>query len=304
MREDRLSERLDARCVLVLDGGLATELERRGAVLDDALWSARLLEDNPGLILEVHRTYVEAGADVLITASYQATPQGFLAANVDEDRAHALLRRSVELARKAAALRPDEPPLVAASVGTYGAFLGGGREYQGRFGLTPEAYQAFHRPRLKALLSAEPDVLALETFPSLDEAEALAALLEKSFPDARAWLSVTTADGVTTRGGDPLEAVAALAERSPSLVAVGVNCCPPETVSAALARMRTATRKPLVAYPNSGEGWDPLRKAWTPPAERHDLTTLARRWVEQGARLVGGCCRTGPEDIRRVRAAL
>jgi homocysteine S-methyltransferase len=166
----------------VLDGAMATELEARGCNLADSLWSAKVLVENPELIREVHLDYFRAGAQVAITASYQATPAGFAARGLDEAQSRALIGKSVELARKAREAYLAENPhagtlLVAGSVGPYGAYLADGSEYRGDYVRSAEEFTAFHRPRVEALLDAGADLLACETLPSFAEIKALAALL-------------------------------------------------------------------------------------------------------------------------------
>jgi homocysteine S-methyltransferase len=286
-----LPDLLAAEAPVLLDGGLATELEARGADLSDARWSARLLEDDPEAIVAVHRAYLEAGARVLITASYQAAEP-------------ALLRRSVELARVARerAGRPDA--LVAASVGPYGAILAGGQEYTGEYGAATAAeVEAFHERRLRALLAAGPDCVACETIPRADEAAALARILDR-LAAPPAWISFACRDDARIAHGEPIEAAVAAATRGERVVAVGVNCTAPEHVAALLERMRAVTGLPLVAYPNSGRVWDAAARGW---AERGtaDLPDAAvRAWVAAGARLVGGCCGVGPGAIRALGRSL
>jgi homocysteine S-methyltransferase len=287
----------------VADGGLATALEARGHDLSDALWSARLLIDAPGEITAVHRAFFRAGADIATTASYQASFDGLAARGVDRAEAARLLRRSVELARDAAAVEPllvaGRRRWIAASVGPYGAALADGSEYRGRYGLSVAALRAWHRPRLEVLASAGADLLALETVPDIDEAEALVdAVAGLGVP---AWLSYSI-DGDRTRAGQPLAAAFAVAAGAPEIVAVGVNCCAPADVPAAVALAREVTGKPVIAYPNSGEGWDARARGWT-GASRFAAEN-AGRWVAEGARIIGGCCRVGPAGIAGLAEAL
>jgi homocysteine S-methyltransferase len=283
--------------VLVCDGGLATALEARGHDLSDPLWSARLLLEDPDEVVAVHRAFFQAGAGIATTASYQASFEGFAARGVSRADTEALLRRSVELARRARAELPADgrPRWVAASVGPYGAMLADGSEYRGRYGLGVAALTAWHLPRLEVLAAAGPDVLALETVPDADEAEALtAAVAGLGVP---AWLSYSVA-GDRTRAGQPLAEAFAVAAGAPEVVAVGVNCCDPRDVAAAVATAREVTGKPAVACPNSGEEWDPARRAWAGPS-RFSARDAAG-WVTGGARIVGGCCRVGPADIAEL----
>ncbi|WP_197321970.1 homocysteine S-methyltransferase [Saccharomonospora sp. NB11] len=289
---------------MVSDGGLATELEARGHDLSDELWSARLLLDAPEGIVAAHRAFFDAGAVVATTASYQASFEGLAARGLDHDATRRLLHRSVALARQARdeAATTDGatvPRFVAASVGPYGAALADGSEYRGRYGLDVTRLRDWHLPRLDALVEAEPDVLAVETVPDVVEAEALVeALTGVGVP---VWLSFTVAGG-RTRAGQPLAEAFAVAADSPDVTAVGVNCCAPDEVSPAIACAKAVTDKPVVVYPNSGEGWDARRHAWTGPA-RFD-PTLARRWSAEGAQVIGGCCRVRPADIAALAGAL
>lgn len=286
---------------VVLDGGLSNQLEAAGHDLSDALWSARLLADRPEAIVAAHLAYYEAGASVATTASYQATFEGFARRGIGHDRAAGLLALSVELGREAArraeAKAPGRPLWVAASAGPYGAMLADGSEYRGRYGLTVAELERFHRPRLEVLAAARPDVLALETVPDADEARALVrAVRGLGVP---AWLSYSVAGG-RTRAGQPLEEAFEVAAASEDIVAVGVNCCAPDDADRAVAIAARVTGKPVVVYPNSGERWDAGARAWrgrsTFSAERVD------GWRRAGARLVGGCCRVGPDAIAELAA--
>jgi homocysteine S-methyltransferase len=288
---------LHSESVLISDGGLATELEARGQDLSDPLWSARLLADAPREIVAVHAAYFRAGATIATTASYQASFEGFAAHGIDRHEATGLLRRSVELATAARDEAGAGDLRVAASVGPYGAALADGSEYRGRYGLSVAALTRWHRPRLEILADAGADVLALETLPDVDEAEALVDLVRSV--GVPAWLSYTI-DGTRTRAGQPLADAFAVAAGVPEIVAIGVNCCAPDDVLPAI-RMATNIGKPIIVYPNSGERWDDQRRAWTGPARFSG--ELARQWVAAGARIVGGCCRVRPADIADVRRA-
>jgi homocysteine S-methyltransferase len=278
--------------VVVLDGGLATELESRGHDLTSSLWSARLLADDPSAIRDVHRAYFAAGADVATTASYQGSLKGFAGLGVD---AEAMFRRSVELARQAR----DEhgSGWVAASVGPYGAVLADGSEYRGDYGLSVRELRRFHRPRLEILADAGADVLAVETIPSLREAEALVAELE--ILQVPSWMSFTIS-GAATRAGDPLADAFSLASACSAVFAVGVNCSAPGDVLGAVQTAVRATDKAVTAYPNSGERWDAVARRWTGPSGFE--AEYVDAWLSAGARLIGGCCRVGPAAIAALAA--
>jgi homocysteine S-methyltransferase len=298
---------LDQQGFVVLDGGLATELEARGADLDHFLWSARLLAEAPGLLRAVHFDYLVAGADIIATATYQASFGGFAKAGYSRAQAEHLMRLSVDLALQAREefwsreeLRQGRlRPLVAASIGPYGACLHDGSEYHGNYEVGAPELRDFHRARMDVLADTAADLFAFETIPSRLEAEVLIEVLAE-YPAHCAWLSFSCRDGIHVCHGEPFAECAAPADQSAQIVAVGVNCTAPEHIDSLLESVQTL-RTPRVVYPNSGERWVAGENRWAGQGCR-GLT--AAEWHRRGARLIGGCCRTGPEDIRRVRAEL
>ena len=300
MSRDPIRELLRGRATIVLDGGLATELERSGHDLHDPLWSARVLVEDPDAIRAVHAAYFGAGAHVAISASYQATFEGFAGRGIDGANAAALMRTSVELARDAA----SGDQLVAASVGPYGAMLGNGAEYTGDYDRGEDELVEFHVPRMEALATAEPDLFAVETIPSIVEAAALVRALDK-VPEVPAWVSFSCRDGTHICDGTPIDQVVRTVATAPTVVAVGINCTPPLHAESLVETVYATTDKPVVCYPNRGSFWDPMRKAWTDPP-RQDARPPLRPldWRRAGASLIGGCCGTTPADIAAAAAAL
>ncbi len=291
---------------MILDGGLATELERRGQNVSGTLWSAEVLRTAPDAIEQLHYDYFAAGARCAISASYQASYEGFAAHGLSADETTALLRRSVELARSARARYQRDHPsdrrqlYVAASVGPYGAISHDGAEYRGDYGLTRDQLIAFHARRFEVLAASGADFLACETIPVLDEALALAALLEQH-PDARAWMSFTSTDGMHTSRGEPLGDCARLLDRVPNVIAIGVNCVRPEIVGEAIRALKAGTSKAIVVYPNSGEQWDGKTRSWR-GSWQHDSLGRARPAVGRCGRApdrrllpdrTAGNCRAG-----------
>ncbi len=285
---------------VVLDGGMSNALEDLGHDLSDPLWTARMLRDAPEAVAEVHRRYFRAGARVATTASYQASVPGFVDQGLQPIESSSLVVRSVTLAQEVRDELADDGTerWVAASVGPYGAVLADGSEYRGRYGVSAARLRDFHGPRLELLLSAGPDLLAVETIPDLDEAEVLADLLyDVNLPT---WFSFCAREG-RTAAGQPLTEAFETAAAPTTVVAVGVNCCPADEVLDAV-RLAVATGKMAVAYPNGGGEWDAHTRTWVGEADVDP--DLARSWVDAGATYVGGCCRVGPDEIARLAAAL
>jgi len=298
---------LDEQGVLVLDGGLATQLEARGCDLSNELWSARLLRDAPDLIRQVHLDYYWAGADCAITASYQATVQGFMKQGMSAAAAANLIQLSVRLAQQArdqfwqqADRTQRLRPIVAASVGPYGAYLADGSEYTGRYDLDEAGLVNFHRERWHTLAEAQPDLFACETIPSFAEARALTSLLPQT-PDLPAWFSFSCRDGLHISDGTPLAECAAFLDGVAQVTAVGINCTPPRFIPSLIKEVQRATQKPIIVYPNSGETYDPIAKQWQGLSVPAEFGTYSREWRKLGAGLIGGCCRTTPAHIRQIR---
>ncbi len=292
--------------IRVLDGGMASELEYLGARIDGPLWSAHVLEEAPEKIVAVHRAYIAAGADCIETASYQVSRRGYAEIGLETDRADAALLRAVALAREAAAAFPNRRVVIAASLGPYGAVLHNGAEYHGNYDLSHAQLVEFHRERIDVLARASgaeaPDLLAFETLPSLEEARAIGEALAP-WPDLTAWFSFTCKDAEHVAHGERLSECAAVVAGFPQTVAIGVNCTLPALIPSLIRELRSATGKPIVVYPNSGEGWDAVHRSWTGTSDPAAYGAKAREWFAAGARMVGGCCRTRPEHIRQVRDA-
>lgn len=307
-----LAELLEQQGPLVIDGALATELESRGHDLSHPLWSGKTLKENPEAIKQVHLDYFLAGADIAITSSYQATAQGLKDHfQLDEDEAKDLIRLSVRLAQEAKNEAAKQGAdnilklLVAGSVGPYGAYLADGSEYRGDYNLSPAQYQAFHRPRIEALVEAGVDLLAVETIPNIQEIRAIRDLLQADFPSTTAWYSCTLKDATHMADGTPLsELVASLKCSEGQTLAVGFNCVPPGLALEALEHMRTLTNLPLVCYPNSGETYTAGEHAWSGNKATEQMRDLTIRYRDVGAQLIGGCCRTTPKDIESIAKAL
>jgi homocysteine S-methyltransferase len=296
----RFAAALERDAPLIIDGGLATQLEAQGCDLNNTLWSASLLLDQPDEIVAASRAFLNAGAECIATASYQASRAGFGQRGLSAAQADELMMLSVDLAVQA---RGDSRALVAASIGPYGAILHDGSEYRGDYGVSADSLRTFHAERLALFDKSEADVLACETIPSLLEAQVLADLLADC--ETPAWVSFSCPDAEHISDGTLVQDAAAIFKDHPTVLAVGLNCTPPQYVTQLITRFRKVLPdKAIIAYPNSGETWDPETGKWSGTASPIDFADAACNWVALGARIVGGCCRTGPDHIRAIKREL
>jgi homocysteine S-methyltransferase len=303
---------LDLTGMRVLDGGLATELERAGCDLASPLWSGEILRMQPEMVLAVHRSYLEAGADCLLTASYQISAMGFreigLTAPAAEQAARSAVQQSVALAEQArreyaqtelAAGCKQRPIWIAGSLGAYGAALHNGAEFHGRYDLGHAGLLDFHTERIDAMLETAADFLGFETIPSLAEAEAILDALA-AYPKVAAYVSFTCHDDDHTGHGEPIEDCARLLDPQSQIVAIGINCTAPRYILPLIRKIRAVTGKRIAVYPNSGETWVSETRSWVGTSDPHAFGDMAQQWREAGADWIGGCCRTGPEHIRAI----
>ncbi len=281
----------------ILDGGLATELELRGHDLSGALWSARLIRDEPAAIVGVHQAYLKAGADVIIAATYQVSRGKMV-----EDGLRLAISARDDFWQNGN--NTGRKPLVAASIGPYGAYLANGAEYTGDYDLDRDGLLAFHKQRWQCCQMSTVDLLACETLPSFVETQALLSLLQES--QKPAWFSFSCRDGKHISDGTPIRDCASLLDEEPLIAAIGVNCTRPIFITSLIAEIRTASSKPIVVYPNSGEIWDGVRKCWIEGSNEtiDSFVERASQWHDAGATIIGGCCRTTPEHIRQLRTRL
>lgn len=292
--------------MMILDGAMATELENYGCDLNDRLWSAKILIENPELIKQVHTDYFKAGADCAITASYQATVEGYIESGLTEEEAIDLIQRSVQITTEARDEfwtefnQPKRPkPLVAASVGPYGAFLADGSEYRGDYLLNEDELVSFHRERIRILVEAGADILACETIPCLLEAKAITRVL-KEFPGVFAWISFSAKDEYHTSNGDMIADCAEWLDKDEQVAAIGINCSAPNFIESLIKEVKDKTSKPIIVYPNSGEDYDATDKKWNELSSPQPFSSSTQLWYEAGAKIIGGCCRTKPEDIEAI----
>lgn len=288
---------------VVLDGAMSTPLERLGADTNNDLWTAKALIDNEELVYEVHKMYFEAGADLIITDTYQANVQAFEKVGYSEKEARNLIKKAVKIAQKA---RDDyenktgKHNYIAGTIGPYGAYLANGSEYRGDYELSTKEYQQFHLPRIEELATTGVDILAIETQPKLDEVLAILELLKEKYPQQKVYISYTLSDDDTISDGTPLPRAIHALEDYLQVIAVGINCVKLELVEPALKNMKEITDKHLIVYPNSSAVYDPKSKTWSQPKTSATFEELIPNWYEAGARIIGGCCTTGPKEIKTV----
>ncbi len=289
---------------LLLDGGLSNQLESQGCNLDQPLWTAKILQTDPEAIVQAHLAYLEAGAQCIITASYQATIAGFIKIGIHPEEAKKLILKSVDLAgiaiERYQRIHPEKnKKYIAASIGPYGAFLADGSEYTGDYGLTDEELMDFHESRIALLDRSKADFLACETIPSYQEAKVLAEILSKC--RKMAWMTFSCKNEKYINDGTSIEKCIELLNEHPQIFALGVNCTKPSYISDLIIRIKAHCKmKKVVIYPNSGEPYSVKMKSWVRPREAQFSTDLVKEWLRLGAEIVGGCCRVGPEQIAEI----
>lgn len=294
--------------VHIFDGGLATELERKGFDLDHPLWSSKILLSNPEAIEEVHLEFLKAGADYISTCSYQLSYAGGIKIGLDEEEITRLLYRSAQLAKSARnefiKINKDPKrlkPMIGASIGPYGAYLADGSEYNGHYGISDNELYGFHILRWNVLSDTDIDLMACETIPSYQEAKVLLKILHET-PKRNAFISFSCKNGIHISDGTPIQECAALLQDQNQISAIGINCTPPKYISSLIQQIKKVSPElTILVYPNSGESYDPVTKTWLGECDPNEFSEMAVEWYELGARWIGGCCRTRPAHIASLR---
>lgn len=308
LKKKHIFRRMKIKYPLLIDGGLSNVLEAQGCDLNNSLWTAHLLEHKPEAIIQAHYTYLKAGANCITSASYQASIAGFIDSGYTKDEAAHLMLKSIRLAETAIGLAKtadlwQERPLLAASIGPYGAYLADGSEYRGDYGVSDETLRHFHEPRIELLDQSSADLLAIETIPSWQEAKVLAEILTQV--EKPAWISFSCQNGQKLHDGTPIIKVAALFKDHPKVFAIGVNCTHPKYISDLIIKLKSVVGdKKIVIYPNSGEAYHAYTKTWMGISDPIAYVEMAKEWLELGADMIGGCCRIGPEHIKGIQQLL
>lgn len=292
---------------IVLDGAMSDELERQGVQTNNKLWTATALTDELDKVYQAHWNYFEAGAELVITDTYQANVQAFIKAGYSQRQAQQFIRSAVKIAKKARddfEKKSGKHNYVAGTVGSYGAYLADGNEYRGDYNLTEQEYLEFHLPRLRLILAEKPDLIALETQPKLSELVAVLNWLNNNEPDYPVYVSFTLRDAKHISDGTAIKEAVNKVKEYPQVFAIGINCVAPDLVSPALQEISKYTAKPLVVYPNQGACYDPTIKKWREFSQSYDFSELTKKWYQNGARLIGGCCTTGPNEIKQISESL
>ena len=308
MRKVKQNSEIDITYPILLDGGLSNQVEAQGANLEHDLWTAKLLDENPNEIINAHLSYLEAGARILLTSSYQASIKGLLKAGYNEHRAIELLLLTVSLANEAIkrfknASNNNENIFKGASIGPYGAFLADGSEYHGNYGVKRNELLDFHLPQFEILKHSDIDFFACETIPSYEEAMLLAELI--NLAKRPAWISFSCKNDSLLNDGSAVEKIVHELKDHPNIFALGVNCTAPEHIPVIIRTIkRNAPNKRIVVYPNSGEFYNPTTKDWSGTNDPLLCAMSANEWLNEGADIIGGCCRIGPEHIAAMASIL
>jgi len=309
---NQLKKILKKQKILILDGALGTRLQEKGFDLNDPLWSAKFLNENPKVLQDIHEEYLQAGADCIISSTYQASIEGFAKKGFSKDEAEKLLILSIDIAKETRDKFWNKKinkvnrikPLVAASIGPYGAFLADGSEYTGKYNISLEKLKEFHKKRVKLIAKTNPDIFAVETIPTLEEAKILCELL-KEYKNIPNWISFSAKDDCHINGGDKIEDCAKYIDSQKHISTIGINCTSPQYILTLIKKIRDISDKNIVVYPNGGSKYNPITKNWEKSlTDEKEYAKMALLWKQEGANIIGGCCQTGPKEIKELREVL
>lgn len=285
-----LTRLADPRPIL-LDGATGTELERRGVDTSTPIWSAMALLDAPEIVEQIHRDYLDAGAEVIITNTFRTHRHNLEKVGMGEE-AGRLTTLAVAIAQKAVRASGKQA-WVAGSMAPLED------SYSTATPLERDQYLQAHREMARDLVAAGVDLLLIETMKDITEAEAAAQagsetglLFGVSF--------ICTKDGKLLSGETIAEAVAAIEPHGPAFL--GINCTPAPALDGALPNLRAATKLPIAVYANAATTEDYQTWQETESSEPEIYCHYAEEWIRLGAHLVGGCCGTQPGHIAALQS--
>ena len=289
---------------VIIDGGLSNVLEDLGCDLNNELWVANLLTTNPEALIKTHLAYLEAGAQIISTSSYQATIPGFMKLGYSKEDSETFILKSVELAETAINIylknhTPNKRPLIAGSIGPYGAYLADGSEYRGDYKISDVDLRDFHKKRIELFDNSSCDILAFETIPSYQEAKVINELIQHC--KTPSWVSFSCKNGREINDGTSIARAASIFDKNENIFAVGVNCTAPKHISSLITELKSVIgNKNVLVYPNSGEVYDAKSKTWNGTSDPVKFSEICKHWIQLGVNLVGGCCRIGPSHIKHL----
>jgi homocysteine S-methyltransferase len=300
---NRFRQRLADPRPILLDGAMGTELEHRGVDTSTPIWSALALLEAPRLIEQIHREYLEAGAEIITTNTFRTHRRNLERVGMGEEAgrltalAVAIAQAAVRSYRVENAKRSPNP-----AEGRVAFVAGGISPLEDSYTMAPlprRVYLHEHAEMAGNLAAAGVDLLLLETMKEIAESEAAAeAAAGTKLPFGVSF--ICKLDGRLFSGESLAEAVRAIEPHGP--VFVGVNCTAAPSIGVALAELRAATKLPISVYANPSHTEDYQHWGESEAAEPATYARLAVEWLQGGAHLVGGCCGTTPEHIAHLAA--
>ena len=284
--------------IKLLDGSMSFPLEKKGYNLHDKLWTGKALINDPDLIKNIHKGYIEAGADYISTATYQISFNRLKEMGYQPDEIKEIFQKSVDLVKDAILeSKPKNEIKIVGSFGPYASFDPEASEYVGEYNVSDNAIMNFHLNNIHVIEETDLDILLYETIPCLREIEILSKILSHSSKEI--WISVTCNENIEFRDGSSFEEACKIISNIENVTTMGINCFSPLLVKKAIKKLKKYSNKKTIVYPNSGEIYNPKDKFWSGKNDYNDL--MIKNWLSLSPDIIGGCCRVGFDNIKNMR---
>ena len=287
--------------IKLLDGSMSFPMEQLGYNLKNKLWTGKALINNPDLIKDIHKGYIDAGADFISTSTYQISFDRLKNMGYQSEEIKKIFQKSVDIVKDAIEESKLKKEIkIVGSFGPYASYDPEASEYIGEYDSTDIEIKKFHLNNIRIIEETDLDIILYETIPCLREIKILSEALSHSTKEI--WISITCNEEMEFRDGSSFKDACEIISKIEKITTMGINCFSPLLVKKAIDLLKKYSNKKILIYPNSGEIYNPKERFWTGNNEFNN--SMIKNWLSLYPDIIGGCCRIGYDDIKKMRVEI
>ena len=284
--------------IKLLDGSMSFPLEQLGYNLKNKLWTGMALISDPDIIKNIHKDYMNAGADYISTSTYQVSYDRLQNMGYQSSEIKKVFQKSVDIVKEAIKeSRSKKEIKIVGSFGPFASYDPNASEYVGKYNSSDDEIKNFHLNNINIIEETDLDIILYETIPCLREIKILSKILSQT--NKEIWISITCNENIEFRDGSSFKEACKIISQIEQITTMGINCFSPLLVEKALKELKKYSNKKTLVYPNSGEKYNPKDKYWSGKNEFNNL--MIKNWLSLSPDIIGGCCRVGYNNIKKMR---
>jgi homocysteine S-methyltransferase len=284
--------------IKLLDGSMSFPLEQLGYNLKNKLWTGMALISDPDIIKNIHKDYINAGADYISTSTYQVSYDRLQNMGYQSSEIKKVFQKSVDIVKEAIKeSRSKKEIKIVGSFGPFASYDPNASEYVGKYNSTDDEIKNFHLNNINIIEETDLDIILYETIPCIREIKILSKILSQT--NKEIWISITCNENIEFRDGSSFKEACKIISQIDQITTLGINCFSPLLVEKALKKLKKYSNKKTLVYPNSGEKYNPKDKYWSGKNEFNNL--MIKNWLSLSPDIIGGCCRVGYNNIKKMR---